>query len=344
MVRATNYVVCATYYLFRQPVDEVLSMRAAVVRSFGHPPRFEEFELPKPEGRTEAVIEVLAAGLHPRVRSGASGLHYADTRDLPMVPGIDGVGRMSDGRRVYFVLHDTSMGSMSEQTIVDVRRCVPIPKGVDEALVAAAMNPAMSSWLALRLRSPLQGGEKVLVLGVTGNAGQMAVQVAKRLGAAQVVGAGRDAKRLEASKADTLVSLAGAPDAVARSFASAASDVDVVIDYLWGDPAQHAMMAMLAAREDRSRVLNWIQIGSIAGPEMALPSVALRSTNLRVMGSGQGSVSLKEIVSELPHLMKEIADGVLKVNALRVPLADVESTWTTADPEGNRVVFIPSAS
>jgi NADPH:quinone reductase-like Zn-dependent oxidoreductase len=224
---------------------------------------------------------------------------------------------------------------------VDVRRWVPVPEGVDEALVAAAMNPAISSWLALRLRSPLRGGEKVLVLGVTGNAGQMAVQVAKRLGAGHVVGAGRDAERLEASKADTLVSLAGSPDAVARSLAGAASDVDVVIDYLWGDPAEHAMMAMLTAREDRSRVINWIQIGSIAGPKMSLPSVALRSTNLRVMGSGQGSVPLKDIVSELPHLMKEFSEGVLRLEALRVPLADVEAIWTAPEPQGKRVVFIP---
>ncbi len=72
------------------------------------------------------------------------------------------------------------------------------------------------------------------MLGVTGNAGQMAVQVAKRLGAAHVVGAGRDARRLAASNADTLVSLEGSPEAVADALARAASDVDVVIDYLWG--------------------------------------------------------------------------------------------------------------
>ena len=183
-------------------------MRAAVVHSFGQTPRFELFELPKAEGPHEAVVEVLAAGLHPRVRSSAAGTHYADPNLLPMVPGIDGVGRLPDGRCVYFVLHDTRLGSLAEQTVVDTRRCVPVPEGLDDASVAAAMNPAMSSWLALRLRAPLKPGASVLVLGVTGNAGQMAVQVARRLGASRVIGAGRDAARLRASTADQMI-LAG---------------------------------------------------------------------------------------------------------------------------------------
>jgi NADPH:quinone reductase-like Zn-dependent oxidoreductase len=317
-------------------------MRAAVVRSFDHPPRFEAFELPKAEGPHAAIVDVLAAGLHPRVRSSAAGTHYADSNVLPMVPGIDGVGRLPDGRRVYFVLHDTALGSLAEQTIVDTRRCVPVPDGVDAALVAAAMNPAMSSWLALRLRAPLKAGAQVLVLGVTGNAGQMAVQVARRLGASRVIGAGRDAARLQASKAHELISLVGEADSMERAIASAAAEVDVVIDYLWGEPAERAMVAIVKARGDRSRPLDWIQVGSVAGPTMALPSVALRSANLRVVGSGQGSVSLREIVAELPALMKELADGALAIEVTRVPLSQVESIWLTPAPAGKRVVFFPN--
>jgi NADPH:quinone reductase-like Zn-dependent oxidoreductase len=56
----------------------------------------------------------------------------------------------------------------------------------------------MSAWGALRRRVPIEAGQSVLVLGATGNAGTMAVQVAKRLGAGRVVGAGRDATRLAA--------------------------------------------------------------------------------------------------------------------------------------------------
>jgi NADPH:quinone reductase-like Zn-dependent oxidoreductase len=169
----------------------------------------------------------------------------------------------------------------------------------------------------------------------------MAVQVARRLGASQVIGAGRDAARLRASKADSLISLAGDAESVERAIASAAAEVDVVLDYLWGEPAERALVAIVKAREDRSRALEWIQIGSIAGPTMALPSVALRSANVRVLGSGQGSVRLADIVGELPALMKEIADGALGVETALVPLSQVEAAWSTPPPDGRRVVLLP---
>jgi len=76
--------------------------------------------------------------------------------------------------------------------------------------------------------------------------------------------------------ADEVVQLTGDDDATARALAAAAAESDIVLDYLWGKPAQQAIPALLAARSDRSREMNWIQIGSVAGPAMELPSVALR--------------------------------------------------------------------
>ena len=53
------------------------------------------------------------------------------------------------------------------------------------------------------------------------------------------------------------------------------------------------MMALLRARSDRSRQMDWIQIGAVAGPTIQLPSAALRSANLRLQGNGQGAVSTR---------------------------------------------------
>src|SRR5271155_5231577 len=167
-------------------------MHAAVVRSFDHPPRYESFDEPTPHTEDEILVEVLAAAIHPRVRSGASGTHYTSSGLLPMIPGIDGVGRTSDGQCLFFVCDDDVLGSMAERTVVDRRRTIPLPEGVDPVAGAAAMNPAMSSWVALRQRVVLVPGQSVLILGATGNAGQMAVQIARHLGAGRVVGAGRD--------------------------------------------------------------------------------------------------------------------------------------------------------
>src|SRR3954470_14997401 len=123
-------------------------MKAAVVRSFDTAPRYADFPTPDPVTNHEMVVDVVAAGLHPRVRSQADGSHYTSTDELPLVPGIDGVGRGPDGVLRYFVLPDTALGAMAERTVIDVRRSIALPAGADPIAMAAAMNPAMSSWVA----------------------------------------------------------------------------------------------------------------------------------------------------------------------------------------------------
>ncbi len=321
-----------------------MSMHAAVVRSFDQPPRYEVYDTPEPTGPDQVLVDVLAAGLHPRVRTDAAGRHYTSTGTLPMIPGVDGVGRLQDGKRVYFVSPDDVWGSMAERALVDLRRVVPLPEDVDVIKVAAAMNPAMSSWVALRRRVPLRPGQSVLVLGATGNAGAMAVQIAKHLGAGRVVGAGRNPERLaelRAVGADDVVALTDDGDATAERLAGIAAEVDIVVDYLWAAPAVTAMMAILEARADRSRALNWVQIGAVAGPTIELPSVALRSANLRIQGNGQGAVSTGVYLAELPSLVDEIDRGTVVINARPVPLADVEEAWSAPEPSGLRRVLVP---
>ena len=87
--------------------------------------------------------------------------------------------------------------------------------------------------------------------------------------------------------------------------------------------------------------MNWIQIGSVAGPTIELPSVALRSANFRLQGSGQGSVSGQAYLAELPSLVAEITAGTIAVKATTMPLADVEQIWTRAEVPGERTVLAP---
>lgn len=315
-------------------------MQAAVVRSFGEPPTYDEFPAPAVSGDGgvdgEVLVRVVAAGLHPRVRSAADGTHYTSEGALPVVPGIDAVGRTDEGELVYFVAPDHGTGTMAEFAVVDRRRSVVLPDGTDPVAIAAAMNPAMSSWIALRRRAPFAPGGSVLVLGATGSAGRLAVQVAKHLKASRVVGAGRDAERL------ALLPGLGADAAVELgAVADHAADVDVVLDYLWGPPTEQAMATILRARTDRARPLTWVQIGSMAARELTLPSYLLRAAALDIIGSGQGSVPARDILAELPELAALITSGALAANARPVPLAEVEKAWTMQLPAGTRLVLIP---
>ncbi len=267
-------------------------MNAAVVTSFAEPPHYQPFEVPQPNTADEFIVDVLAVGLHPRVRSGAAGAHYTSSGTLPMIPGIDAVGQRPDGTRIYFVAADDVTGTMADKALASARRSIVLPEDADSAKVAAAMNPAMSSWVALRRRVPIQPGQSV--------------------------------------------QLAGDDDATARALAAAAAESDIVLDYLWGKPAQHAITALLTARSDRSREMNWIQIGSVAGPAMELPSAALRSASFRLQGSGQGSVSPRAYLAELPPLVAEITAGTIAVTATTRPLADVEQIWPKPEAPGER--------
>jgi NADPH:quinone reductase-like Zn-dependent oxidoreductase len=313
-------------------------MHAAVVTTFDAPPSYQEFPTPTPKDSDEVLVDVVASGLHRRVRSQADGSHYTSTGQLPLVPGVDGVGRMPDGTLRYFALGDTTSGAMAEQTVIDLRQSFVLPEGTDPVLVAAAMNPAMSSWVALQRRINFRAGQTVLVLGATGSSGQMAVQVAKRLGAGRVIAAGRDRQRLAELPelgADTVVRLGDTP-----GLGEVAADVDVVIDYLWGPVAVDAMTAIATNRVDDARPLTWIEIGSVAGPTAAIPSAALRALPLQIVGTGQGSVSTAGILAELPALVAEIVSGALRIDARAVPLRDVASAWQDTGAAA-RIVLTP---
>jgi hypothetical protein len=109
-----------------------------------------QFEVPRPAGGGEILVDVLAVGLHPRTRTGAAGAHYTSTGALPMIPGIDGVARRPDGKRIYFVAADDVIGTMADKAVADVRRSIelpdgaPSPEGAAEGLVivpARVRNP-----------------------------------------------------------------------------------------------------------------------------------------------------------------------------------------------------------
>ena len=310
-------------------------MKAAVVTAFDAPPQYLDVPDPVAHGQDEAVVDVLAAGLHPRVRSQANGSHYTSTGVLPLVPGVDAVVRDPQGRIRYAVLDDTTLGTMAERTVIELDRSVVLPDRTDPVLVAAAMNPAMSSWVALRQRIDFGRGQRVLILGATGNAGRMAIQVAKRLGAAQVIAAGREPDRLAGLAA------LGADQACTFDQLAAAAEVDVVLDYVWGEPAAQAMVDVLTARADRSRPVTWIEIGSVAGPYAPVPSAALRSARLQIVGSGIGSVPGRDFVTEIPKLAEAVAEGAFDVRARAVPLSEVEQAWADAASGAGRIVLVP---
>ena len=127
-------------------------MNAAIVRAFDKPPQYGSFSEPV-AGANEAIVSVTAAGLHPLVRGLARGSHYGSSGALPFVAGMDGVGRLADGTRTFFVLPRSPFGSFAERSVVARSTCLPLPEGLDDATAAGMANPGMSSWVALKSRA-----------------------------------------------------------------------------------------------------------------------------------------------------------------------------------------------
>lgn len=323
-------------------------MQAAVVHSFDQSPRYEEFAEPAPSS-DELLVHVRAAALHPIVRALAAGQHYGSSGHLPLIPGVDGVGTLDDGSRVFFGAAHPPFGSFAERSVTTRAFTLRIPDetnpAIDDATLAALMNPAMSSWAALTERAHFQPGESVLIQGATGAAGNLAVQICKRRGASRVVVTGRDPQALDELRtlgADAVISLTQDRAALVQAFREALSTykIDIVLDYLWGSPAE-ALLDAIAQKglDHQSRRLRYIQIGSAAGPSIQFPAATLRSSGLELLGSGFGSVSLDRILAALAVFFREALREPFKIDIQIAPLRDVEKLWN--QKTAARLVFQP---
>lgn len=319
-------------------------MRAAVIRSSTLAPSCEDVPEPSPSPG-EVVVEVTAAALHPRVRAEAAGSHYSSSdAPMPRVAGIDGVGIDPQGHRVFFLRAHHEHGTMAERISVPADALIPLPDGVDDATAAAVLNPAMSSWLALAARAHLQPGESVLVLGATGAAGSTAVQIARLLGATRVVAVGRDPRALAALGAlgcDAVVRLGADTRSVAVEIGAQAGDVDVVVDYLWGDPSLHALQAITGARSDPARPLRWVNVGAAAGDDIVLPGSALRQMAVTVLGSGTGSLTAAAITAQVRALAAHLPVITPTLTPVLTPLNQVNRAWDHEPGRGQRTVLQP---
>jgi NADPH:quinone reductase-like Zn-dependent oxidoreductase len=324
-------------------------MKAAVVDAWGATPAYTD--VLDPQIRDGAlVVDVEACALTNLTRGLVSGTHYASKEiRLPAIPGVDGVARLADGRRVYTGTLAPD-GMMAERTLISPHGMYELPADVDSVTAAAVPNPGISAWTALEYGAAVTLGDAVLVLGATGVTGATAVQLAKSaFGAGRVVVVGRDAARLDWLRtvgADEAITL-GCNDFDDQITAlHAERPFDAVLDYLWGEPAQRTLTALAdshpSAHYHRTR---FVQIGSMAGPNMNLAAGILRSTGISMTGVGLGSVPPEVFArvraEALPRLFDMLASGALELRTRARPLAEVADAWTANEPSGIRVVLTP---
>lgn len=317
-------------------------MQAAVINGHGQNPTYAH--LPAPQaGKNEVLVNVGASAITNLVKMRASGQHYSANYSYPQVPGIDGIGTLNNGQRVYFSFPVGNHGTLAEQTVVDVNSILPVPDRLESSLAAALANPGMSSWAALQYRANLQPGETVLINGATGTAGELAIQIARYLGAGKIIATGRNITKLAeiADQVDATIALDLTNETQQQAFKTqleplAQEGIDVVLDYLWGDSAL-LIASTIAQYGPKTHNVRFVNIGSMTGQTIQLPASFLRSSTITIMGSGLSSVSNANILQSIAGVFKMVADEGTELSFVSFPLNKIEQAWDA--PTNPRVVI-----
>jgi NADPH:quinone reductase-like Zn-dependent oxidoreductase len=319
-------------------------VQAAVVNAWGEPPKYQSIDLPPPS-ETQVRIKILAAGFHNLVRSRATGQHFTTANTSPPhIPGTDGVGTIiPSGELVYFNCLSAPTGSFVKEINVEKKDMFKLPGGADPDVIAVLANPVISSWMALTTRADIVPGQKeefsVAIVGATGVSGQAAVQVAKAMGAKKVVAIGKPGVKLEKTKelgATTTIALS---EKTERTDLEQAADVDIVLDYLWGDVAKAILPGVVARRRNKSQRLTWVEIGALAGDDVPVSGAMLRKANVALVGCGPGSWTFSEMNAQMPEMLQSMVKNKLQADYLVEKLANVENWWN--DTTGPRKLVKP---
>jgi NADPH:quinone reductase-like Zn-dependent oxidoreductase len=229
---------------------------------------------------------------------------------------------------------------MAEKSRVASAMTVPVPDALTDEQAAAVASAGLASWVALSRRAPIHQGATVLVNGATGAAGGMAIQTARYFGARKVIAVGRSERKLALLDSDVKIALDAEADAALRDQFDAG--VDVVLDFVWGEPALRVLRAATKGRGARTGEprLRFVQIGTAAADEIAVRGDMLRSTGLELLGSGIGSVAVKDLLAGAGELLAAAPVAGFHAPFKSVPLSAVSEAWT-ADSDV-RLLLVPS--
>jgi NADPH:quinone reductase-like Zn-dependent oxidoreductase len=323
-------------------------MPAAVIARLGEAPGYRAHPVPA-RGAGQALIRVTAAPVSPLDLLCASGTSYFGAPAVPYVPGVQGTGVIAEsdtrpaGQRVWFSCEAGMRpgdGAMAAFCLADEAAVLPVPDGVGDEDAAALGLSAIAAWMALAWRGELTAGERVLVLGASGTVGQVGIQAARLLGASRVTAACRDPHgRVRAAElgADAVADLTGDDLEVltARLARATGGKADLVLDPVWGLPAQ----AALGVLAPFGRLVN---LGSAADPQASLPSAALRGGMLSVLGYTNNALSPEQKAEALAAVLGHAAAGRLTADRETLPLADAVLAWSRAgQPPHRRAVLVP---
>ena len=321
-------------------------MKAAVLIQLGSTPVYVDFPDPITQNDEQILIDVEAAALKNIDKLRTKAGNYVSYRELPAIVGSDGVGILEDGTRIYA---QGITGMMANKALISKNRYTILPEGIDTATAAALPNAVFGSAMALQFRAKFKSGDVLMINGATGVTGQVAIQVAKHLGASKIIATGRNEKTLQTLKilgADEIISLKQDETSIIRRIKEIhrQTPIDIVIDYLWGRPTELIIQSIHAEGINfNPHKVKVVTVGDMAGHSISLNSGDLRSTDIELLGSGLGTFLPKDLMEFSTKILPEIfalADaGKLKIEIQKEKLENIETAWNN-EVVGKRTVIM----
>ena len=223
-------------------------MKVVQVYRYGPPEVLEYTTAPDPQpGPGQILIKVESASVNYTDVLRRSNASYPFPNPLPFIPGTEvagviealgeGVKEPPVGTPVFALIGADGQG-YAQYALANAAQVIPIPPGLSPDEASAIGVAGLTAMLVLKEEVRLQPGETVLIQAAGGGVGSYAVQIAKLLGAAKIIGAASSAAKRELARhlgADHVVDYTEAdwPEQVREL--TAGRGVDVVLEMSGGE-------------------------------------------------------------------------------------------------------------
>ncbi len=289
------------------------TMRAIVVDSYGAPLDLRSLPAPTPSDGEE-LLDVVYASVNPLDIWVCQG-NFAGITPQPHVPGSEGLVRRADGSlAVVLGVGVAGPGTYAEQLAAPTASLTEVPDGVDPQQAAGLGVAGVTAWECVHSLAEVSADDTVLVLGASGGVGSVAVQLARRAGAA-VLGQTSSAGKVAAIEALGVSPLV-APTAADLGAALGSTTPTVVIEGIGGDFTGAAIEALAP----RGRLINF---GTSAGSAVQIDMRVFYRKSTRMLGYGGLLLTPEQRAAAFAGLFDLAQRGELRVPIDSVlPLAD----------------------
>ena len=218
-------------------------MKAIQITEFGGPEKMALIDIADPvPGDGEVLLDVLKIGINYADTHQVEN-SYLSVQTLPLIPGVEVVGRTPDGQRVLALV---SSGGYAEKATANKGAMIPIPDAVSDEDALCMLVQGSTAWHLLKTMGSVKPGQTVVIHAAAGGVGTIAIQLAKMWGA-KVIAVTSSQEKVDLAKslgADEVVDARDADLGKSLRAANGGRGVDLVLEMVGGTTFDQSLLAL----------------------------------------------------------------------------------------------------